>query len=284
MDIIGRYLHIQTEEKEDKATGKKYKKETLIFPRFHQLDAVRKISRHAKECESGHNYLIEHSAGSGKSNSIAWLAYRLSSLHNELDEKVFDSVIVITDRRVLDQQLQNTIYQFEHKTGVVEKIDKDSNQLAYALGAGKNIIITTLQKFPFIVESVKDLPKRKYAVIIDEAHSSQGGEASRKMKEVLAAKSLEEAVEEDSEDTEDAEDEIRSILETRGPQKNISFFAFTATPKPKTLEVFGVKGPDGKPRPFHLYSMRQAIEEGFILDVLKNYTTYKTYFRLSKEI
>jgi len=284
MDILGRFLHIQVEEKEDRSTGKKYKKESMIFPRFHQLDAVRKISLHAKINGPGNNYLIEHSAGSGKSNSIAWLAYRLSSLHNDHDARVFDSVIVITDRRVLDQQLQNTIYQFEHKTGVVEKIDRDSNQLSYALSAGKNIIITTLQKFPFIVENVKDLPERKYAVIIDEAHSSQGGEASRKMKEVLAAKSLEEAIQEDTEEGEDSEDVIRRILEKRGPQANISFFAFTATPKPKTLEVFGTIGADGKPRPFHLYSMRQAIEEGFILDVLKNYTTYQTYFRLSKQI
>lgn len=284
MDIIGRYLHIQVEEKEDKSTKKKYKKEFLIFPRFHQLDAVREISSHSRAHGAGKNYLVEHSAGSGKSNTIAWLAYKLSSLHNELEERVFDSVIVITDRRVLDQQLQNTIYQFEHKTGVVEKIDTNSDQLAYALGAGKNIIITTLQKFPFVVDKVKDLPERKYAVIIDEAHSSQGGEASRKMKEVLTVKTLEEAAETESVETDDAEDEIRRILEARGPQKNISFFAFTATPKPKTLEVFGTYGQDGLPRAFHLYSMRQAIEEGFILDVLKNYTTYKTYFGLSKAI
>lgn len=284
MDIIARFLHLQAEEIEDKSTGRKYKKETLIFPRYHQLDVVRQLSRDAKEKGAGGQYLIQHSAGSGKSNSIAWLAYRLSSLHNGADERIFDSVIVITDRLVLDQQLQNTIYQFEHKQGVVQKIDKDSNQLAYALASGKNIIITTLQKFPFVVEKVRDLPHRRYAVIVDEAHSSQGGEATRKMKEVLSAKDLDEAAQIDGEALEDEEDEIRKILESRGPQPNLSFFAFTATPKAKTLEVFGIKGADGKPRPFHLYSMRQAIEEGFIHDVLKHYTTYETYFRLAKAI
>ncbi len=284
MDIIGRFLHLQVEDIEDKSTGQKYKKETMIFPRYHQLDSVRKLSGHAKESGAGHHYLIQHSAGSGKSNSIAWLAYRLSSLHNTKDERVFDSVIVVTDRLVLDQQLQNTIYQFEHKQGVVQKIDKDSNQLAYALGTGKNIIITTLQKFPFIVEKMGELPSRKYAVIVDEAHSSQGGESTRKMKEVLSVKNLEEAALEDGQEFEDGEDEIRKVVEARGPQPNLSFFGFTATPKAKTLEVFGSRDPDGKPRPFHLYSMRQAIEEGFILDVLKNYTTYETYYRIAKAI
>lgn len=284
MDIIKRFLHLQVEEIEDKSTGRKYKKESMIFPRYHQLDAVRQLSFHAREKGAGCQYLIQHSAGSGKSNSIAWLAYRLSSLHDDKDERVFDSVIVITDRLVLDQQLQNTIYQFEHKQGVVQKIDRDSNQLAYAIASGKNIMITTLQKFPFVVEKVRDLPNRRYAVVVDEAHSSQGGEASRKMKEVLSAKDLDEAEREEAQEFEDEEDEIRKVLETRGPQPNLSFFAFTATPKAKTLEVFGVKGSDGKPRPFHLYSMRQAIEEGFILDVLKNYTTYETYYRLAKAI
>ena len=233
------------------------------------------------------NYLIQHSAGSGKSNSIAWLAYRLSSLHNATDERIFDSVIVVTDRKVLDQQLQNTIYQFEHKTGVVQKIDKDSSQLASALGYGTNIIITTLQKFPFVVDKVGELPERKYAVIIDEAHSSQGGEASKKMKEVLASKSLEQAVIDDTDDY-TGDDFIREQIErsaaVRGQQPNISFFAFTATPKYKTLQVFGDKDSEGKPKPFHLYSMRQAIEEGFILDVLQNYTTYELYFKLTKAI
>lgn len=284
MDIIGKFLHLNVETYE--LNGVRKKKETMIFPRYHQMQVVRQLTANAREIGAGQNYLIQHSAGSGKSNSIAWLSYRLSSLHNNHNERVFDSVIVITDRRVLDSQLQNTIYQFEHKQGVVQKIDKDSQQLADAISAGSNIIITTLQKFPYILEKVGELPSRKYAVVIDEAHSSQGGEASKKMKEVLSAKTLEEAVVEefDSGLDEDAEDEIRKSMEARGMQDNLSFFAFTATPKPKTIHVFGTPDSQGKPKPFHVYSMKQAIEEGFILDVLKNYTTYKTYFKLSKEI
>ncbi len=248
LEIIGRFIHLQTEE--FKFEGKTSEKEKMIFPRYHQLDAVREITKDAKETGPGKNYLIQHSAGSGKSNSIAWLAYRLSGLHNTLDERIFDSVIVVTDRRVLDSQLQNTIYQFEHKTGVVQKIDKDSNQLAEAIRGGTNIIITTLQKFPFVLEKTGDLPDRKYAVIIDEAHSSQGGEASKKMKEVLGAKSLEDAVSMDENDF-TGDDYIRETVErsaaARGHQSNISFFAFTATPKYKTLAVFGCKDKNGKP-------------------------------------
>ncbi len=284
MDIIGKFLHLSVEEFE--LNGVKKKKETIIFPRFHQMQVVRTVTADARVQGAGKNYLIQHSAGSGKSNSIAWLSYRLSSLHDDQNNRVFDSVIVITDRKVLDSQLQNTIYQFEHKDGVVQKIDKDSMQLANAITAGSHIIITTLQKFPFILDKIGEIPARKYAVIIDEAHSSQGGEATKKMKEVLSAKSLEDA-EKDEAHTgleEDAEDEIRKSMLARGKQNNLSFFAFTATPKPKTVEVFGTMGKNGKPEPFHLYSMKQAIEEGFILDVLKNYTTYKTYFKLSKEI
>ncbi len=286
MEILQQFIHLQTEEIESQ--GRIYKREKLIFPRYHQLDAVRKISSNVLKVEAGTNYLIQHSAGSGKSNSIAWLAYRLSSLHNSQDYRIFDSVIVVTDRKVLDQQLQNTIYQFEHKTGVVQRIDKDSTQLASALDYGTNIIITTLQKFPFVVDKVGELPERNYAVIIDEAHSSQGGEASKKMKEVLAAKSLEEAASEDVPDDYTGDDFIREQIErsakVRGQQSNISFFAFTATPKYKTLQVFGHKDAEGKPKPFHLYSMRQAIEEGFILDVLKNYTSYELFFKLTKAI
>ncbi|RLD56303.1 MAG: type I restriction endonuclease subunit R [Bacteroidetes bacterium] len=284
MDIIGKFLHLSVEEFE--FNGVKKKKETMIFPRFHQMQVVRELTKDAREKGTGENYLIQHSAGSGKSNSIAWLAYRLSSLHNSVNERIFDSVVVITDRRVLDSQLQNTIYQFEHKDGVVQKIDKNSQQLADAITAGSNIIITTLQKFPFVLDKIGDLESKKYAVIIDEAHSSQGGEATKKMKEVLSFQSLEEAEQEslNSGLDEDAEDEIRKSMQSRGKQSNLSFFGFTATPKPKTVEVFGTMGKDGKPRPFHLYSMKQAIEEDFILDVLKNYTTYKTYFKLSKQI
>jgi type I restriction enzyme, R subunit len=284
IDIIGKFLHLSVEEFE--LNGVKKKKEAIIFPRFHQMQVVRKVTSDARLNGAGHNYLIQHSAGSGKSNSIAWLSYRLSSLHDDSNNRIFDSVIVITDRKVLDSQLQQTIFQFEHKDGVVQKIDKDSTQLATAISTGSNIIITTLQKFPFILDKIGEIPARKYAVIIDEAHSSQGGEATKKMKEVLSAKSLEDA-EKDEAYTgleEDAEDEIRKSMLARGKQTNLSFFAFTATPKPKTIEVFGTKSSNGKPQPFHLYSMKQAIEEGFILDVLKNYTTYKTYFKLSKEI
>ena len=274
LDLVGKFIHIEQEN------------DVVIFPRFHQMEVVRKTTEHARTNGSGQNYLIQHSAGSGKSNSIAWLSYRLSSLHNARDERVFDSVIVITDRRVLDSQLQNTIYQFEHKDGVVVKIDKSSQQLADALTVGSNIIITTLQKFPFILDKIGELPSRKYAVIIDEAHSSQGGEATRKMKEVLSAKTLEEAEQEELKSglNEDAEDEIRKSMLARGKQDNLSFFGFTATPKQKTVEVFGTPDESGIPKPFHLYSMKQAIEEGFIHDVLKHYTTYASYFKLSKQI
>ncbi len=292
LDIIGRFIHLEKEKSEQ--NGKPIVKEKMIFPRFHQLRAVRKLSAHARQNGPGQNYLIQHSAGSGKSNSIAWLSYRLSSLHNLLNERIFDSVIVITDRRVLDSQLQDTIYQFEHKAGVVKKIDKNSSQLAESIYHGSNIIITTLQKFPFVIGKIAEMETadgerraRNYAVIIDEAHSSQGGEATRKMKEVLSGKSLEQAMAEeaDAESDDTVEDEIRKTVMLRGHQKNLSFFAFTATPKAKTLEVFGATDPiTGKATPFHLYSMRQAIEEGFILDVLKGYTTYKTFFKLAKAI
>lgn len=284
LDILARFIHLQVEE--IKVGTKKIKRESMIFPRYHQLDSVRKLVHNAHINGVGNNYLVEHSAGSGKSNSIAWLAHQLASLYNEKDEKVFDSVIVITDRLVLDQQLQNTIYQFEHKQGVVQKIDIDSNQLAQALAAGTPIIITTLQKFPFVTDKIGELPARKYAVIVDEAHSSQSGEGAAELKGVLARSSIKEEAKAKTEEEglPDYEEEILKTMAKRGKQPNISFFAFTATPKYKTLEVFGRPGTDGKPVPFHLYSMRQAIEEGFILDVLKNYTTYKTYYRLIKSI
>ncbi len=284
LDILARFIHLEVDEK--KIGGKKIRKETMIFPRYHQLDSVRKLEADARASGAGKNYLIQHSAGSGKSNSIGWLAHRLASLHNDQDEKVFDSVIVITDRIVLDRQLQNTIYQFEHRQGVVEKIDEHSTQLAEALTAGTPIIITTLQKFPFVTEKVGSLPDRNYAVIVDEAHSSQSGESATELKGVLAADSIKEKAKEEAEaqGLTDHEEEILRTMLKRGRQPNISFFAFTATPKYKTLEVFGTEGPGGKPLPFHLYSMRQAIEERFIHDVLKHYTTYKSYFRLIKSI
>ncbi|MEX2577544.1 MAG: type I restriction endonuclease [Verrucomicrobiales bacterium] len=289
MDILGRFMHLQVEEKRTD-DGKKIRKETMIFPRYHQLDAVRKMVATAREEGPGHNYLVEHSAGSGKSNTIAWLAHRLSNLHDEADERTFDCVVVITDRTVLDRQLQDTIYQFEHKQGVVQKIDKDSRQLAEALDSGVPIVITTLQKFPFVTqhlvrmaeergkETDGTLAARKYAVLIDEAHSSQSGEGAAEMKGVLGGQALKERVAEELEDAQDmVEREVVRAAARRGKQEHISFFAFTATPKHKTYGVFGREG-----RPFHLYTMRQAIEEGFIMDVLKNYTTYSAYYRLLK--
>src|SRR5660398_155881 len=284
LDILARFIHLQIEEK--KLGDKKVKKQTMISPRYHQLDCVREMVDDARQRGVGNNYLVQHSAGSGKSNSIAWLAHRLSSLYDEQDEKVFDSVIVVTDRVVLDQQLQNTIYQFEHKQDVVEKSDINSTQLAEALGSGVPIIITTLWKFPFVTEKIGELPKQRYAVIVDEAHSSQGGETATELKGVLAGAAIKEEAKAkaEAEGLPDYEEEILKAMGKRGKQPNISFFAFTASPKYKTLEVFGRPGPDDKPLPFHLYSMRQAFDEGFILDVLQNYTTYKTYYRLIKSI
>ncbi len=289
LDVLARFIHLQTEEKRDDR-GHKVKAETMIFPRYHQLDAVRLLVQKAR-CEGiGNNYLIEHSAGSGKSNTIGWLAHRLASLHDEANERVFDSVIVVTDRVVLDQQLQDTIYQFEHKLGVVKKIDERSRQLAEALENAVPIIITTLQKFPFVsqqllkmaeeqgIEGTGVLPTRRCAVIIDEAHSSQGGEASTDLKEILGGEDLlEEARKRAEEEGREDQKELFRSMAKRGRQANLSFFAFTATPKHKTLAVFGQDG-----EPVHRYTMRQAIEEGFILDVLKHYTTYATYFKLLK--
>lgn len=284
MDIVGRFLFYKVEEV--KIGDTKKNKETLIFPRYHQLDAVRTLSLDTKTNGVGKNYLIQHSAGSGKSNTISWLAYRLSSLHNAQDKRVFEAVIVITDRKVLDKQLQDNIYQIEHKTGVVQKIDENSTQLAEALVQGTPIIITTLQKFPFVMEKVGALPNRKYAIIIDEVHGSQTGESAKKLKEVLTAKDLEEAEGEEREtnEDEDAEDNIRRSMEARGKQSNLSYYGFTATPKDKTLQIFGTKNSEGDFEPFHLYSMKQAIQEGFIMDVLLNYTPYELFFKLSKSI
>jgi len=264
LDLLGRFLHIE----------KKGKEESLIFPRYHQIDAVRKLVADARVAQAGKNYLVWHSAGSGKSNSIAWLAHRLSSLHDAQDRKVFDSVIVITDRLVLDKQLQDTIYQFEHKTGVVMKIDDDSKQLADALRNSVPIVITILQKFPFVAKHAGDLPERRYAVIVDEAHSSQSGDSAAKMKAVLGGERIRAVARKRAEEEQlpDYEEEIIRVVEGRKRQPNLSFFAFTATPKYKTIQVFGQPDANGDPQPFHEYSMRQAIEEGFILDVLKNYT------------
>jgi type I restriction enzyme R subunit len=289
LELLARFVHIQVDEKRDDS-GRKVKREILIFPRYHQLEAVRFLVNAARNEGVGHNYLVEHSAGSGKSNTIAWLAHRLASLHDQENERVFDSVIVVTDRVVLDQQLQDTIYQFEHKRGVVLKIDERSRQLAEALENAVPIIITTLQKFPFVSRqllkmaeergeiSTGTLPTRRCAVIIDEAHSSQGGETATELKGVLGGEELKKKAKKRAEEEGQSDmDELFRSMAKRGRQANLSFFAFTATPKHKTFAVFGHEG-----KPSHRYTMRQAIDEGFILDVLKHYTTYATYFRMLK--
>jgi len=293
LDILGNFLHLETKDV-DGPDGKKVQRETLIFPRFHQLDAVLRLIKAAGDEKVGKTYLVQHSAGSGKSNSIAWASHRLANLHTAADEKVFDSIIVVTDRKVLDQQLQDTISQFEHKAGVVQKIDQDSAQLAEALNAGTPIIVTTLQKFPFVIDKVGALKDRKFALIVDEAHSSQSGTAAQKLRKALTTDTkppkftvelegvpyeLTGDVEIDPEDV-TAEDVINDVISARKRPENVSYFAFTATPKAKTLELFGRAGADGLPEPFHVYSMRQAIEEGFILDVLRNYVSYKAFYKL----
>lgn len=287
LDILFRFVYLKQEDIKDSTGEILDKKETVIFPRYHQLDVVRKIEKDVDVKGVGQNYLIQHSAGSGKTNSISWLAHRLAKLHDEVDQAMFSSVIVITDRRVLDKQLQDAVYQLEHKAGMVEKIDKDSSQLADAISNGTRIVITTLQKFPFIIEKVGEFARGKYAIIIDEAHSSQGGKASTAMTNILSDKTLEDAYEADrlaEENVEDMEEKIAETIAKSGKQDNISFFAFTATPKAKTIEKFGTYDAEGKPYAFHVYSMRQAIEEGFIHDVLKNYTTYKTFYKVAKRI
>jgi type I restriction enzyme R subunit len=307
LDILGHFMFLEKkEEKVDDGRGghRWVTKETMIFPRYHQLDSVRKLVVAARGEGMGRNYLIQHSAGSGKTNSISWLSHRLASLHDATDAKVFDCVVVITDRQILDRQLQDAIYQIEHAQGVVKAIDQDSKQLAAALIDGTKIVVTTLQKFPFVLRGLlhaagaenqeeatpeqkadaakweAEIAKRRYAIIVDEAHSSQSGETARELKAILGVA----AQPENGEDEPDWEDRLNQVMQSRGRQPNLSFFAFTATPKGKTLELFGRPGASGLPEAFHLYSMRQAIEEGFILDVVKNYTTYATYFRLVKAI
>lgn len=290
LDIVGRFMHLQVSEKRDYNTGKVSTSETIVFPRYHQLNAVRRLVSASAHNGAGTNYLIQHSTGSGKSNSIAWLAHRLASLHDPDDNKVFDSVIVVTDRKVLDQQLQHTIYEIDHKAGVVTKIDENSKQLANALQTGVQIIITTLHKFTFVTEQIGQLPDRNYAIIVDEAHSSQTGEMAADMKKVLSGAKVDQQVLDEMEALGDeiVEGDVYALALkaalSRGKRDNLSFYAFTATPKYKTLEMFGHTDLDGKPAPFHLYSMKQAIEEGFVHDVLKNYTTYETYFGLVKKV
>lgn len=291
MDILQKFIHLQI--KDDKklladGSEKITKKKTIVFPRYHQLDVVRKLVDDVYENGSGKNYLIQHSAGSGKSNSIAWTAYRLASLHNEDNKSIFSSVIVVTDRTVLDAQLQETISEFDHTLGSVETIgeDKNSKDLRDAINNGARIIVTTLQKFPVIYQEVDSVAGRNFAIIVDEAHSSQTGSSAMKLKAALA--DTEEALREYAEIEGKAEDEIdkndKLVQEMliHGKHPNLSFFAFTATPKPQTLEMFGDQWSDGSFHPYHIYSMRQAIEEGFILDVLQNYMTYDTCFKIAK--
>jgi type I restriction enzyme R subunit len=307
LDILGHFMFLEKkEEKVDDGRGghRLVTKETMIFPRYHQLDSVRKLVSAARGEGPGRNYLIQHSAGSGKTNSISWLSHRLASLHDAQDAKTYDCVVVITDRQVLDRQLQDAIYQIEHAQGVVKAIDQDSKQLAAALIDGTKIVITTLQKFPFVLRGLlhaagaesqgqatveekqqakaweAEIAKRRYAIIVDEAHSSQSGETARELKAILGVAAQPESGEEEP----DWEDRLNQVMQSRGRQPNLSFFAFTATPKGKTLELFGRPGANSLPEAFHLYSMRQAIEEDFILDVVKNYTTYATYYRLVKAI
>lgn len=274
MDILQKFVHLEN-------------KKTLIFPRFHQLDVVRKLIATVKNEGAGHSYLIQHSAGSGKSNSIAWVTYRLASLFDDKDKPMFRSVIVVTDRRVLDQQLQGTISQFEHVEGTIETIDekKSSKDLRDAINNGARIIVTTLQKFPVIYKEINDIGGKSFAIVVDEAHSSQTGKSAAKLKAALAdtadaLKEYAELEEKEELEAEEKEDKLMQELFQQGRHKNLSFFAFTATPKDKTLELFGTKCEDGSFRPFHIYSMRQAIEEGFILDVLQNYMTYETCYRI----
>lgn len=304
LNILGRYMFLEVEEKKELGTdGKMHlkKSETMIFPRYHQLDATRRLIAASKAQGPGNSYLVQHSAGSGKTKSIAWLSHQLATLHKDDNKKVFDCVVVVTDRQVLDRQLQTAIYQIEHKQGVVETIDQDSRQLAKALVDGTSIVVTTLQKFPFVLEGLlhaagetdmdapgaeaveqskkwqQKIAGRKYAIIVDEAHSSQSGDTAQEMKRILGVADLSESEEPTYEDA------LNAVANSRIKRDNLSMFAFTATPKGKTLQLFGVQGPNG-PRPFHLYSMRQAIEEGFILDVVQNFTHYHTYFKLAKKI
>ena len=285
LDLVSNFINLQIEEEEDEF-GKTKKEEKLIFPRYHQLDTVRRIIADAKEFRSGKNYLIEHSAGSGKSNTIAWTAHRLSELHNEDNQKVFDTIVVVTDRRILDRQLSQIVESFSQVRGVVKHVENGGKELKELLGQGIKIITTTLQKFPVIADTIETIQGHKFAVIIDEAHSSQTGEAAADLRQVLT---LDEAEQEALKEEKLFKTTENMIIERMKARKvitpNISFLAFTATPKQKTLELFGIKDVlTGKFFPFSLYSMKQAIEEGFILDVLKNYITYRTFFELLKKI
>ena len=288
LEIVGKFISVEVRETIHLKTGKKTLSPSLLFPRYHQHDAVNALLAATLKEGVGKTYLVQHSAGSGKSNTIGWVAHRLSSLFDVDNNKVFTSVIVITDRNVLDQQLQDTIKQFEATPGVVVRIDEDSTQLAKALDGEAKIIVTTLQKFPHVIKKTGSMKGRRFAVIIDEAHSSQSGKTAVQLREALSkegfkaeASELEKEGDEDKEVT--SEDLVARLMSARKRPTNISYYAFTATPKAKTLELFGRKGADGLPVPFHVYSMRQAIEEKFILDVLKGYVTYDAAFKLEQQ-
>lgn len=286
VELITKFIFIETKESKDPLTGKKRKKQRLIFPRYHQLDVIRKTLADLKVNKTSQNYLIQHSAGSGKTNSIAWLAHRLASLHDNDDKIIFDNIIIMTDRVVVDRQLQRAIMGIEHKAGLIRVMDDKctSEDLKLVLESNTKIVVTTIQKFPYVVDLIKDdssvseqsLKDKKFAVIIDEAHSSTAGKDMVAVTEALSSsnKFYEQ----------DVQDQLIQEIESSGKQKNVSMFAFTATPKPTTLRLFGRPDKHGNYRAFHLYSMKQAIEEGFILDVLANYTTYQTYYELNKEI
>lgn len=277
LDLISKFIFIESKESEDELTGKKKTSENVIFPRYHQLDVIRRVLADVRENRTSQNYLIQHSAGSGKTNSIAWLAHRLTSLHDADNKIIFDNVIIVTDRVVVDRQLQKAIMGMEHKAGLIRVMDDKCNSadLAMALNGNTKIIATTIQKFPYIVDSVKGLKNKTFAVIIDEAHSSTAGKDMAAVTQSLGAGEQEYA---------DAEDMITDEIRRNGKQANVSIFAFTATPKSTTIMLFGRLNKKGQREAFHVYSMKQAIEEGFILDVLQNYTTYDTFFQINKEI
>lgn len=277
LDLISKFIFVEVKEKVDEETGKVKRSENLIFPRYHQLDVIRKILADVRENGTAQNYLIQHSAGSGKTNSIAWLAHRLTSLHDANNKIIFDNVVIVTDRVVVDRQLQKAIMGMEHKAGLIRVMDDKcvSADLAIALNGNTKIIATTIQKFPYIVDSVANLKNKRFAVIIDEAHSSTAGKDMAAITMTLGS----------GEDTEaDVEDMISSEIKRNGKQANVSMFAFTATPKPTTIQLFGHQNTKGQKEAFHVYSMKQAIEEGFILDVLQNYTEYSTFYQINKEI
>lgn len=288
LDILENFVvvSVETDKEFDPKTKRvvEKKKELLIFPRYHQLDVIRKLRDTVRKEGVGHNYLIQHTTGSGKSYSIGWLSHLLTSLYRSKEDtrRMFDTIIVITDRKVLDKQLQNTIKQLEQTVGVVNPVDVNSKQLRDYLEKGKDIIITTIQKFPVISEKISELTSKSFGIVIDEVHSSQSGESSKHLK-----KSVSKGINEDEEEIEELDDideVIREEIRSRGKQKHLSFFGFSGTPKNKTLELFGRRTEDGTFVPFHSYTMKQSLTEGFTLDVLENYTTYKQWFKLNKKV